>query len=431
MPVAQSPGYASLVIPSGNQHAAIHRWFHLKEAFSSRLLMRVLKDTGLGARRGLRILDPYSGVGTIAGSAGDAAASGELVKPFVYGIESNPFLHLVASSKLLALQAPPLSFTRFARRLASAAVSDRNAAPHPPGLSTFHNADFFDAADVDQLMRLRRAIERAEAGSEDHVSASLARVALGSVIELVSNLRRDGRALRFVDKRARPATIEAFLERAAQIADDLPLEPVPVHGRIMRGDGRLMDVIDNRFSAFDLIVFSPPYPNNIDYTEVYKLENWLLGYISDSDSFLDQRLRTVYSHPSILRTDPLPSELLSDVENASVTDAVRPIVDAIPVDRYADGRRRMIRGYAVDMFLTFRSARQRLADDGRIVYVVGNSVHGQAPCQFVIAADLLLADLASIAGLHVDRIEVARHLRRRFVSSPYLRESVVFLRHDG
>jgi DNA modification methylase len=30
---------------------------------------------------------------------------------------------------------------------------------------------------------------------------------------------------------------------------------------------------------FDLILTSPPYPNNIDYSEVYKLELWLLGFI--------------------------------------------------------------------------------------------------------------------------------------------------------
>jgi hypothetical protein len=88
----------------------------------------------------------------------------------------------------------------------------------------------------------------------------------------------------------------------------------------------------------------------------------------------------------------------------------------------------MLRGYALDMYLTLRSAKERVGEGGWVVYVVGNSVHGRGPEHLIIAADLMIAELASFAGLIVERLAVARHLRRRFVASPLLRESVVFLR---
>jgi hypothetical protein len=196
------------------------------------------------------------------------------------------------------------------------------------------------------------------------------------------------------------------------------------------GDGRTFDEIMDDAQEFDLIIFSPPYPNNIDYTEVYKLENWLLGYITDESAFFDQRMRTVYSHPSLLRPDPLPSSNLSTKENDLLAQVVAPLVDAVPKDRYSLARERMLRGYALDMFLTLRSAAKRVAPTGHVAYVVGNSVHGRPPREFVIAADLLMAQLAGVAGLLVERICVARFPRRRVVASPFLRESVVFLKPE-
>lgn len=51
----------------------------------------------------------------------------------------------------------------------------------------------------------------------------------------------------------------------------------------------------------DLAVFSPPYPNSFDYTDVYNIELWTLGYIRDAAS--NQRLRsaTLSSHVQIGR----------------------------------------------------------------------------------------------------------------------------------
>lgn len=425
--VEMAPEYAQLVVPNGNGEQPVHRWFRLKEAYSSRLLTQVLKDTGFAGASGLRVLDPYSGSGTTQVSLAEAVERGDITRPCVYGLERNAFLHLVASAKFGALQAPPQEFEKFIAGLCASALASR-AVPDLPGLSTFHRADYFDSGDVRQLMRLRAAIECAESDGAAPVPIALAKLCLGAVVEMVSNLRRDGRALRFTTKSGRPAPVHAFRAKAGQVAADLPARGVPIEGRVLLGDGRRYEGIDGRFRPFDLVVFSPPYPNNIDYTEVYKLENWLLGYIESGPAFMDQRLKTVYSHPSVLRPDSLPSSELSKVENAAVARSVKDVVESVPDDRYREARIRMLRGYALDMFLTLRGAAERLAPDGRVVYVVGNSVHGRPPGEFVIAADLIMASVASAAGLEVERIAVARMLRRRVLDSPFLRESVVFLK---
>jgi hypothetical protein len=426
--VRSQSDYAGLVTANGNSAEPVHRWFRLKEAFSSQLLTRVLKDTELANANGLRILDPFCGVGTTGVSVVDAVAAGDLSEPVTYGIECNPFLHLVANTKLQALRRPPEHFLDMARTAAAAAMVGTDHTP-PPDLSTFTAEGHFEPRELQRLLSLRAAIDAEEALGGDPLVIALMRVCLGSIVEPVSHLRRDGRALRLVPNKAPVRAVDAFLRRAEIIAADLPARRLTFSGRALLGDGVRMTPVDSRFRPFDLVLFSPPYPNNIDYTEVYKLENWLLGLIANSTSFKTQRHATVYSHPSVKRPDPLPSLDLSDRENAALGALVRPVEQAVPEDdRYHDARIRMIRGYVRDMYLTLRSARDRMASDGHLVYVVGNSLHGTGPGRFIIAADLLIAACADIAGFEVERIEIARYLRRRSVESVFLRESVVFVR---
>ena len=425
--VTLNPDYAPLVVPNGNSAKPLHRWFHLKEAFSCDLLHRVLKDLGDLNSDELQVLDPFAGVGTTAASVLTMATSGDLRRPSVYGIEANPFLHLVSSSKLRAHQEDRPEVLRLARRIAATSLQS-NAEHQPPNLSTFHDKRYFDAANLQYLLRIRQSIENLIERDGQSLTSNLLQVALGSVVETIANLRRDGRALRFTKKTIADHPIDIFLDRCERIEEDIPIRLSQVQGKIVHGDGVTMNQIDNPAGCFDLIIFSPPYPNNIDYTEVYKLENWFLGFITNANEFRQQRLTTLHSHPSISRPARIPHPDLTNHENTRLSDLLEPVISALPSDRYRRGRHEVIEGYVLDMYRTLRSARDRLKPGGRLVYIVGNSAHGRSDSQFVIAADLLIAASARLAGLEVERLEVARQLHRRSCSSPFLRESVVFAR---
>lgn len=426
--VRLNPDYGPLVVPNGNSSEPVHRWFHLKEAFSCDLLRRVFKDLDGLDSDNLRVLDPFAGVGTTAVSVLAMAAQGDLHQPSVYGIEVNPFLHLVSSSKLRAYQGERPSVLRLARQVAAASLRD-DEWHEPPDLSTFHNSHYYDPVRLQSLLRLRQSIYKEIQREGRSLTTDLLLVALGSVVERLSNLRRDGRALRYVKKPNPPHPVDMFLMRCERIEEDLHIEVPSMQGRVFRGDGVTMSRISHRFELFDLIIFSPPYPNNIDYTEVYKLENWFLGFVTDAVGFRQQRVKTLHSHPSISRPGRIPHHDLAVHENRYLRDLIGPILDRLPSDRYRRGRRELIEGYTLDMYRTLRAAKVRLKPGGHLIYVVGNSVHGQRGQQFVIAADVLIARLAIYAGLEVQTLEVARELTRRSCDSRFLRESVVFVRN--
>ena len=54
-------------------------------------------------------------------------------------------------------------------------------------------------------------------------------------------------------------------------------------------------------TQFDLVVFSPPYPNSFDYTDIYNVELWALGYLGSSADNRKLRGETLRSHVQIRR----------------------------------------------------------------------------------------------------------------------------------
>ena len=416
LPVEDASDYAKLVVADDNRLRPVHRWFRMKESFSADLLSRVVKDTNVDHGGNLRIVDPFAGAGTTAVSAGQDYE--RLGRVTAYGVETNPFLHLLASTKLRAMQNPPTGFESVVKRVLKRATAEPDRRYDVPGLSTFRNPAYFPEGPLRELLAITAAID--DLREEHTLEADLCRVALGATVEPVSRLRRDGRALRYTPAKPVFDAAKEFARRCAIVAADLPNAGVAVSGRQVLGDGRTLSGLPRDLVPFDLAVFSPPYPNNIDYTEVYKLEAWLLGLIRDQAEFRAQRLRSLHSHPSIRR------EQDTNALSKKLAPLLAPIIGAIPESRYAESLREMVSGYVHDLAQTLVSLRPRLRSPARVAVVVGNSLHGSGPEAIVVAADILLSAAAEQLGFICERIAVARHLRRRGHSSQFLRESICF-----
>lgn len=422
----RSDDYGKLVVPHGNSSEPVHRWFHLKEAFSHQLLARLIKDAEFDTMDKLSVLDPFAGSGTSLLSALTFGIdSGVEIRAL--GIERNPFLHLLAKAKAVAsmrgsglVGAISRDFNaihRLYRRLRRVAIE------LPPSV-TLRNDKYFPRNHANDLIRIRTAIDSISRGAIRDVL----HVCLGASVEASSFLRRDGRALRYEQSRNAQdpwSVFSANFDMALQDLRDVGRSRADVNVR--RGDGRRPMLFAKGSERFDLIVFSPPYPNNIDYTEVYKLESWVLGHYKDVNDMRRQRTLTVRSHPSIKFKDSY------SYEKSSVADAilsiVDPIVEAVPEERrYRTGRQQIVKGYADDMLQVFQGCRQLASENTRLIFVVGNSVHGANSNPFIIAADIIMAAVAELAGWRVEEVRVARNLTRRGADSPLLRESVVSLR---
>jgi hypothetical protein len=328
-------------------------------------------------------------------------------------------MHFVSTTKLDWRRYDPAFLLR------AAAVSTNGIGlrkkPPIPDLSTIKNARFIDSANLQRLLELREKIKIAAKGRAE-VRPLLLGLAAGA--ERVFNLRKDGRALRFTP-RQNGKTVDQEIEQVwDEIAEDLQVNAAngSVEWKLVRGDGRRVDRIFCK-EKFDVILFSPPYLNNIDYTEVYKIEQWLLGFIDSSAEMVAQRKRTFRSHPSCIF--PSYDDAKLEVAEEVLGPPFRRLLAYASHEK--KWRHRLFCGYFADMLRTLAACRRRLNPNGRIFLIVGNSVHGTAARPIPVAVDLWTAKLAQVAGLSVESILVGRSLPRRRMDWDGFRESIIVM----
>jgi hypothetical protein len=381
--------------------------------------MEVLREAAVPTT-GIALLDPFAGSGTGPLSLVDFADNSSKA----IGIERNPFLQFVARTKIGARIQGASDFERTINRIIATVESGEASPQSVPALSTFANTSYFPPNVLRSLLEIRSAISGVDCSESDR---DLACLCLAATIEPASYLRRDGRALRYEPRKVAAEPLSEFRRRAEVVLEDLATAgSTSSSAEVVLGDGRYPSRYIPEGFRPSLVLFSPPYPNNIDYTEVYKMEAWLLGFIQTSEEFRAQRLSTLRSHPSVKfpeRYGPSVNGHRQDFE-----ESIGQLLQAIPETAQKRWRIPLIRGYFDDMLQALVECASVCREGASVVYVVGNSLHGSKGKTFLIAADLLLARLAESVGLAVERIVVARRPVRKARELTYLRESVVFLR---
>lgn len=445
----ERPTFGDLVGSKELAQHPVHRWYSYKEAFSPRLPIEVVARTGTGTT-GI-VADPFAGVATTA-----LALQHHPDVTRVVGVEYSPFAHFAGRAKLLWPKTTGDRLRAAARRLAGYRVQPRATAPE---LAAFSNEAIFKPATVAQLVSARDAIAEDEAIGD--VERTLLLLGLGAVIEDVSGAAKDGRALRILGDRARRrkalhpkrgAAIgggvrEVLLNQWLAMAEDLDLlanlrrTASKRTDRHLRGDARDLEGIDRRGlrehplppNSVGLAVYSPPYLNCIDYTEVYKLELWLLGFVGDQKAFRDVRLGTLRSHPSI----QFPARGYFDGVDSPAVEAVTQIERLLEERLPRPGLGVMARGYFEDMFRVFSEQHRVLERGGHAVCVVANSTFSRRTrvgsgwneeWRLPVLTDVLIARLAEVAGFEHVEVWEARDLQPRNVQAGAAREALVVAR---
>lgn len=414
---------------NGNKNQPIHRWFTYKEGFSCDLLEWVLGICDINLGETERILDPFLGVGTSLLSAQMSYTGTQ--KLSLIGIERNPFTAFVARTKLNWAE---YDLTKIEKLIPSiiSKLSAGSVVQYPvPGLSTLQNEKVFDRKDIQDILFARELIKESTYNSEE---IAFLKLGWSSIIETVSNVRKDGRALRFVSKDPRPSVAELVEAKWRQMLSDVieakerisQLKRGTVLTQVLEGDGRTLDLLSADIEPFDLILYSPPYLNNLDYSEVYKMELWLSEFVHSQNEFRELRSKTMRSHPSFKFEN---TTLVDQLSKKSWPRRLRDsILEVLPSDTYKEARRRTIRGYMDDMFVALQNQFRVVKPGGFVVCVVGNSLHGNKDHPIPISTDLLISSLATTVGFQITKVQATRHTNRRKHVAAASRESAIILR---
>lgn len=417
--VERSHILSKIVQFNGNLLQPVHRWVRVKESFSPELVKYIIQRYGVAkdpATGDQKVLDPFAGSGTTI------VTCSLLQEPIAaYAIEYNPFLAMVADVKAHAPTFNPDILTDAVQRI----LNTRHLPdPSLPDLGTLHQERYFPEGRARKLVGYCEHIKRMFI---DPKIRTFLLVGLASIIEEVSCLRKDGRMLRYVPHQPRDVQ-EVLTEKWYQMIEDVKAVQRASWGNVFHGDARQPEsthpcqLTDQELprEGYGLILYSPPYLNSIDYSEIYKIELWLLEFVTNAEEFRMLRRGTVTSHPSV-RVDSKPDLRSFGLDELAMY--VNELSSHPDLGRAAE-RGWIIPAYFSDMTRALTQQVEMLLPGGHIVCIIGNSKYGNLQ----IDTDLLLAEIGQSLGLEVVALEIARWRNSRTTQGLKLRESIIVLR---
>lgn len=421
-PFRTDVSFSDHVIAAMNDSAPVHRWFKFKESFSSDLLRRTVNQLYVsGLPKPFTILDPFTGVGTALLSAELLATDHADTRIHATGIERNPFIYFAAQTKVHWRRVDYERLLALGKRaIKRGGVRGQDL----PELSSIRTGRCISQYVSKRLLAIQHAIrELSDGATRDALLLGVA-----ASIEPLSKVRKDGRALRVVRK-AHPQIYTVLTAKWSQIQSDCQtmvktMTSQLYYPKLIAGDGRDLQQAGIENESIDLVFTSPPYPNNIDYSEVYKLELWLLGFIRTQDEFLSLRKTTFRSHPTCAAPAP-GATFLAHTKTGTLERLMAPVLERAKAEPW---RHRLFEGYFSDMWKTLEECYRCLRKGGYAVFVIGNSLHGRPGSAYLVPTDLVIAGMARSIGFDTHETVIARNLKRRLSGNHFLRESLVILR---
>lgn len=408
-PESANATYTSLLNYSDDLNKPFQRWYRYKEGFSIALVEQLIKEYSKHKKG--KILDPFLGSGSTLLAANEMGYSG-------VGFEVNPFSFFLAKCKLEEYTREMIEQFKEKYEEILYAAQDADNQYVLPKLSI--SSKVFEPEIEKYYMNIGLLIDRCDA---DERIVNILKLGWLSCLEPLCNYRKAGNGLK-IKRYVKPRKLSVddarvmLLEEYQNMYIDLLKNKC--NGNTAIYNESCLHMLERiKPDSIEGIIFSPPYANCFDYTEIYKLELWFGKFVSEYSDLKALRNASVHSH--------LNGDLSGKVEPKS--DTLLNLLDELQKKDLWDKKiPQMLRLYYGDMFKVLEECYKVLDDKGFCCIVVGNSAYGG----IVFPADLILAEYAEKIGFKVDKIEVDRYIitsSQQYEitkeTGKYLRESVV------
>jgi hypothetical protein len=413
----------------------VHDWYRFVLSYPPHFVRDYLKR--LGAEPGHTVLDPFCGTGTTLVECKKLGLAG-------VGIESNPMAHLASHVKT-EWSPDPDGLARHAESVAeetmvallsggAAACSEqheveidgrrlRTLDPERMGLLLrgsispvpLHKSLVL----LDQLARLR------DDRYHGHELLALAKILVFSASNLsfgpevgVGRLKHDA------------YVVEAWVSAVRTMARDLRNlsarqgAPCVAH----KGDSReSLGLLEPK--SIDIVITSPPYPNEKDYTRTTRLESVLLGLINTKAELRALKQGLVRSNTrGVYKADDDDKWIQGHPEILRIADQIE--ARRIELGKTSGFERlyaRVTKLYFGGMARHLADLRSALRPGARLGYVVGDQA---SYLRVMIRTGQILAEIAQSLGYEVIGIDLFR-TRLATATKEQLREEVLVLRWPG
>lgn len=391
----QNRKLSTLGTNAGSQILPFQTWHRFKEAYAPELIERAIRESEIPVHR---LLDTFGGSGT-------SALAAQFLGVDSTSIEINPFLADVIKAKTHQYESGILTHDLglvVKNTLRSEGRLERFAHCPPTFVEPGVKGRYIYSAPIAKILSaLLDSIEELKEKSHQR----LFKVILGGILVSVSNVYVNGKGRRYrrgwENRNIKPEMVlDMFVQSAARAIEEIHAHSNRHYAKavVVNADSRIA-VAD--VSDVDLVVFSPPYPNSFDYTDVYNVELWVLGYLNSFDDNKSLRGSTLTSHVQIARTyEAAPGG------SPSLDNSLKHLLakkDAL----WSPWIPQMIGAYFADMGVVLKGCSKALSKGGEVWMVVGNSQYAGVS----IEVDQILVELAPTWGLAFKKREPFRSMR--------------------
>lgn len=380
----------------GCHELPFQRWFKFKEAYSPNLLVGEIKRL---KRFPATCIDPCGGCGTTGVSAQFLG-----IRPTI--IEINPFLADLVEAKLATYVPGDVreAYMHIVRVAPTLSVQPESMlTPGPATLVKHKDSERWVFPDevIYRVLQYREAISRLPEASYRR----LFRVLLGSILVDVSNVLVNGKGRKYrrnwQDSESTAKDVDhRFRDRCLGALSDIAQFRYRPESDYAIRRGSFRDHLGEA-GAHDLAFFSPPYPNSFDYTDIYNLELWVLGYLTSRDAESQLRHTNIHSHVQVKRDiNPCPLRVQSLQSTMKELEARRDQLWNVRIPE-------MIDSYFFDMYELLKKLRHNISIGGDIFAIVGDSSYSDV----VVPVAEILQQIAEELGLSVVENRRLRNLR--------------------
>ncbi len=348
-----------------NSSLGRHGWLRLTPAYSVKLVKETLK----GESPESLVFDPFSGTGTTALVAAELGLNAALN-------DINPFLIWLAETKCRnynprALSGAADELEEIVRYAGSRLDSDN-------WLPDIYNIErWWDRGTLKTLAALRHSLVQIGGSPDSRSPFSMYWVSFCRLVIETSSAAFNHVSMSFKEKplRYEEEFVLGFFAEVASTLFENAKRPINGEVRVFRGDSRRLDHIDN--VAFTHIITSPPYSNRISYIRELRPYMYWLGFLEESKDAgeLDWEAigGTWGTATSKLNTwspesNGLPPEVYDVCNKIGRSGNKHSLV----LGKY-------VLKYYYDMHLHLSSLKRLLADNAKLVYIVGNSMFYGVP----------------------------------------------------
>lgn len=408
---------APLSTAQGVGNVPFQRWFKFKEAFSPKFVHDVIQRSSIEVKN---ILDPFGGSGT-------TALTSQLmgIKPTT--IEVNPFLADLIESKLTSYNSESLiDDWSYVMKIVDIQTPDLALLYKSAPKTLYHNNEelrwIFNKEIIYRIAQYRESFEKIEKKE----NKNLLKVLLGAILIPFSNVLINGKGRRYRKNwQSLTYSTDSFDAALHQKVDDAIFDIVRYSRtkseeyHLFRGDSRKLI---SEVETSDLVLFSPPYPNTFDYTDIYNVELWALGYLNDSEDNKMLRSNTLRSHVQIkMSSSPRP-----------ISSTLSETLDKL------DGKRKelwnknipdMISYYFHDINLIMTESMRILENNGMAVIVIGDSRYSDIK----IDTTKITCELAKEIGFTIKDLQEIRIMKSSAQQgwAKNLSETAIFLEKNN